>query len=142
MLNAAPISVQTARVPPERWRAVSPHRQQMAAVLQFAVDDCLDSFCPLSAGYGTLAAQRRFHDARLYVLNKDRVWPFSFENLCDALDLDARKLRRRLLRAPGAATVRPTGPVTPAQILDWWRPESRRPEVHTSSARTPEGRPQ
>ena len=45
-------------------------------------------------------------------MSKDRVWPFSFENLCDALDLDARKLRRRLLLAPGSATVRPTGPVT------------------------------
>ena len=93
----------------------------MAAVLQTAVDDCWDSVCPRSAGYGTLAAGRRFREARVYMLSKDRVWPFSFENLCDALDLDARKLRRRLLLAPGSATVRPTGPVTTEQILDWWR---------------------
>jgi len=103
----------------------------MAAVLQTAVDDCWDSFCPRSAGYGTLAAGRRFREARVYMLSKDRVWPFSFENLCDELDLDVRKLRRALLRAPGAATVRPISPVTIEQILDWWRrPDSPRPEVH------------
>ena len=100
MLEAATISVQTSWVRPERSRDVSPPRQLMAAVLRTAVDDCLNSFYPPSAGYGTLAARRRSHDARLYVLNKDRAWPFSFENLCDALDLDARKLRRWLLSAP------------------------------------------
>ena len=131
MLDAATTSVTPAWVRPDRARDVNPHRQLMAAVLQTAVDDCWDSFCPRSAGYGTRAAGRRFREARVYMLSKDRVWPFSFENLCDELDLDVRKLRRALLRAPGAATVRPISPVTIEQILDWWRrPDSPRPEVH------------
>src|SRR2546426_11534121 len=121
MLDAATTSVPTPQVRTDRAGDVNPHRQLMAAVLQTAVDDSWRSFCPQSAGYGTLAARRRFRQARVYMLSKDRVWPFSFENLCDALDLDARKLRRALLGAPHVATVRPTGLVTTEQILDWWR---------------------
>ena len=121
MLDATTISVQTAWVRPERSLDVNPHRQLMAAVLQSAVDDCLNSFRPLSAGYGTFVSQRRFRDARRYVLSNDRVWPFSFENLCDALDLDARRLRRQLLRAKVDHTVRPVRAVTLEQILEWWR---------------------
>jgi len=96
MLDAATTSVTPAWVRPDRARDVNPHRQLMAAVLQTAVDDCWDSFCPRSAGYGTLAAGRRFREARVYMLSKDRVWPFSFENLCEALDLDADALRGEL----------------------------------------------
>jgi len=102
----------------------------MAAVLQTAVDDYWDSFRPRSAAYGTRGARRRCGQARSYMLNKDRVWPFSFENLCDALDLDARTLRRALLwGAPVPGGVRPTGPVTIERILEWWRSrESSRSE--------------
>jgi hypothetical protein len=32
--------------------------------------------------------------------SKDRTWPFSFENLCDALGLDAGGLRRELQTVP------------------------------------------
>ena len=56
------------------------------------------------------------------MLNKDRVWPFSFENLCDALDLDARTLRRALLwGAPAVSGEHPRGRVTIEGILKWWR---------------------
>jgi hypothetical protein len=122
MRDAATSTVPAPRVRHDHTRDVDPHRQLMAAVLQTAVDDCWDSFSPRSAGYGSLAAGRRFRDARVYMLSKDRGWPFSFENLCDSLDLDARRLRRALLSAPKAGTtVRPSGPVTTEQILDWWR---------------------
>jgi hypothetical protein len=113
MANAATTIVPPAWGPHERARDDNPHRQLMAAVLQTAVDDYWDSFCPRSPGYGTLAARRRCRHARNYMLSKDRMWPFSFENLCDALDLDARTLRRALLwGAPVAAAVRPTQPVS------------------------------
>jgi hypothetical protein len=99
-----------------------PYRQLIAAVLQTAVDDYCDSFRPRSAGYGTRGARRRCRQARSYMLSKDRVWPFSFENLCDALDLDARTLRRALLwGAPEAGGVNPTGGAKIERILAWWR---------------------
>ena len=122
MIDTATSIVPPVWGPPECARDGNPYRQLMAAVLQTAVDDYCDSFCPGSAGYGGLAAGRRCRQARVYVLSKDRVWPFSFENLCDALDLDASTLRRALLwGAPVAGGVHPTGPVTIEQILDWWR---------------------
>ena len=112
MSDPATTIVPPAWGPDECAHDGNPHRQLMAAVLQTAVDDCWDSFSPRSAGYGTLGAHRRFRHARIYVLSKDRVWPFSFENLCDAFDVDAHKLRRRLLRAPASTTRARPAPVT------------------------------
>jgi hypothetical protein len=37
-------------------------------------------------------------DARSWVIEEDRCWAFSFENVCDALGLSAEALRARLLR--------------------------------------------
>ena len=54
----------------------------MVAVLRAAIEDACDA--------------RGAAMAIAYVTSTDRVWPFSFENLCDALDLDAGNLRRRL----------------------------------------------
>ena len=48
-------------------------------------------------------------EAREWLMDTDRRWPFSFENICDALDMNADQLRSRLLRdaatAPAAATL-------------------------------------
>jgi hypothetical protein len=132
MIDASTTIVLPAWRRHERARDDKPHRQLMAAVLQTAVDDYWDSFCPRSAGYGTIAARRRCCQARSYVLSKDRLWPFSFENLCDSLDLDAGMLRRAVLwGAPAVGGVHPTGPVTIEHLLDWWRGrESSRSEAH------------
>jgi hypothetical protein len=54
----------------------------MAAVLRAAVEDACDAV----ARPGALA----------YVGSTDRGWPFSFENLCEALDIDASDVRRQL----------------------------------------------
>lgn len=130
MSDAATTIVPPAWGPYECVRDDNPHRQLMAAVLQTAVDDYWDSFRPRSAAYGTRGARQRCRRARSYMLSKDRVWPFSYENLCDALDLDAGTLRQALLwGAPVAGGVRPTGPVSIERILEWWRSrESSRSE--------------
>ena len=36
--------------------------------------------------------------ALAYVENRDRSWPFSFENICDTIGLDAGNIRRALQR--------------------------------------------
>ena len=75
-----------------------PHRRLMAAVLQAVVDDCRGgSVYRRSAGYGAIAAGG-VRKALAYVANTDRAWPFSFENLCEALGLDAEGLREELRR--------------------------------------------
>lgn len=54
----------------------------MAAVLQAVIEDACK------------AATRT--SAMAYVESRDRLWPFSFENLCEALDMDAGNVRRQL----------------------------------------------
>jgi hypothetical protein len=66
-------------------RPGQPQRRLMAAVLRAAVEDIRDT------------AQT---NAVAYVTSTDRAWPFSFENLCEALDMDAGDVRRELQTKP------------------------------------------
>ena len=54
----------------------------MVAVLRVAIEDACDAA-------GTTKAMA-------YVDSTDRLWPFSFENLCEALDMDPDDIRRQL----------------------------------------------
>jgi hypothetical protein len=81
-------------------RAAWPERRLMAAVLQAVVDDLRGSVYRHVAGYGASTDSRRHRAAVAYVASRDREWPFSFENLCDALSLDPGRLRNALGRAP------------------------------------------
>lgn len=61
---------------------------------------------------------RRVAETRDWVLRDDTEWPFSFRNLCDALDIDADILRRRL------------GSWLPPR--DWQRTETGLDDAHES----------
>ena len=74
---------------------VGPHKRLMAAVLQTVLDDCRGSAHRRASGEGPLGL-RGVHQASAYIASTDRTWPYSFENLCDALGLDADQLRREL----------------------------------------------
>jgi len=45
-------------------------------------------------------ARQDVRNATAYVASTDRTWPFSFENLCEALGLDAGRLRTELQPIP------------------------------------------
>ena len=73
-------------------------RALMRAVLEDAIR-CLVGEVGPPHQRGALAAE-----AREWIETADPHWPFSFENLCDGLGLEATNLRRRLLRdAPAPA---------------------------------------
>jgi len=75
----------------------------MAAVLRAVVDDCRGgSVYRRSAGNGAAIDARGVRKAIAYVASTDRAWPFSFENLREALGLDADGLREELdvMRVP------------------------------------------
>src|SRR5438128_10999902 len=83
-----------------RVRSAEPHKRLMAAVLHAVVDDCRGgSVYRRSAGKGVVGAGS-VRKAVAYVASTDRTWPFSFENLCDALELDAAALREELIVIP------------------------------------------
>jgi hypothetical protein len=80
-----------------RVRVGEPHKRLMAAVLRAVVDDCRGgSVYRRSTGQGVVGAGA-VRKAVAYVASTDRSWPFSFENLCEALGLDAGALRRELV---------------------------------------------
>jgi hypothetical protein len=74
-----------------------PHRRLMVAVLQTVVDDFRGSPYRRARGWDPIDRRDR-RDARAYLSSTDRGWPFSFENLCEALGLDAGHLRTALDR--------------------------------------------
>src|SRR5512132_1247745 len=79
-------------------RRMEPHKRLMLAVLQTVVDDCRRLVVRHT---GASAERRMTEEARAYIASTDRSWPFSFENLCEAMGLDANCLRRELT-TPGA----------------------------------------
>ncbi len=48
---------------------------------------------------GSPAQRRDVESARRWILADDRVWPFSFVNVCDTLGIAFEPLRRALLRS-------------------------------------------
>ena len=80
-------------------RLVEPHRRLMAAVLQTVVDDCRCSPYRRARDYKTRIGRAPLRKALAYAASTDRTWPFSFENLCEALGRDANVLRMEL-RSP------------------------------------------
>jgi len=76
-------------------RAAASCRRLMAAVLRSVLHDCRGSAYARARGFAPTDS-RTIHRAIAYVSSTDRRWPFSFENVCDALDLDAHLLRRSL----------------------------------------------
>ena len=86
-----------------RRRLAEPHKRLMAAVLHAVVDDCRGgSVYRRATGQGVVEAGS-VRKAVAYVASTDRTWPFSFENLCDALGLDAVALRRELIAVHDSA---------------------------------------
>jgi len=79
------LPVQYLNKPGARRR--EPQTRLMLAVLQTVVDD-----------YAVRRDPRAYAAARAYVESTDRTWPFSFENLCEAVGLDADSLRSGLAR--------------------------------------------
>ncbi len=88
----------TQHIPRNDARLVEPHKRLMAAVLQTVVDDCHGTVHRRAAGTkeGPTTGTHDVHHAIAYATSKDREWPFSFENLCDALDIDAGCFRHEL----------------------------------------------
>ena len=77
-------------------RRMEPHRRLMVAVLQTVLDDLRGSVYRCAAGFPAPTDRRAYEQARAYVASTDRTWPFSFENVCEAIGLDADGLREEL----------------------------------------------
>lgn len=73
-------------------RAFEPQRRLMLAVLQTVVDDCREP-ATASDPSGQSRERRAFTEAKRYVSSRDRSWPYSFENVCEAIGIDPDRVR-------------------------------------------------
>jgi hypothetical protein len=90
-----------------------PEQRLMAAVLEEAFR-CLHGKALIDGGAETGEVRRRRRlvpqqAAALWFVSPDTSWPFSFENICAALELDAGALRQRLRVAAPRRRYRPEG---------------------------------
>ena len=85
-----------------RERRMEPHKRLALAVLQTVVDDCRGSSYRQAAGFAPRLDRRAYEQARDYLASRDRSWPFSFENLCEAVGLDPGSLRQELSKGAPA----------------------------------------
>ena len=69
--------------------AVRGEKRLMLAVLQDALD-CYQKYAFAKDGHG----RQLFADADTWVSSEDRDWYFSFENICETLDINPAYLRR------------------------------------------------
>jgi hypothetical protein len=82
---------------PRGMRPAEPHKRLMAAVLQAVLHDCRERDAGRPSSYAPpRTAARDVRAAIAYVASRDREWPFSFENLCEALSFDPQCLREAL----------------------------------------------
>lgn len=76
----------------KRKGAHEPERRLAIAVLQDAVD-CFQKHLRAR----DRKARQLFLDAEEWISSEDRTWPFSFENICDLLQINSEYLRRGLI---------------------------------------------
>jgi hypothetical protein len=73
-------------------RLLEPEQALMLAVLRSAIEDFEDSINERNG-----IEKQRFREAEEWILNTDTAWAFSFENICEALQLQPSSIRKRLL---------------------------------------------
>jgi len=67
-------------------------------VLQTVLDDCRVATAEGAEGRARARPVRRTSGPWPTWASRDRSWPFSFENLCETIGVDAGSLRRRIAR--------------------------------------------
>jgi len=70
-----------------------PERRLAVAVLQDAVE-CFQKYVDAR----DRKTRQLYLDAEAWILSADRSWPFSFDNICELLQIDPEYLRRGLLQ--------------------------------------------
>src|SRR5437867_10609487 len=112
----------------KRKGAHEPERRLVVAVLQDAVD-CFQKHLRAR----DRKARQLFLDAEEWICSDDRSWPFSFENICDLLQINPAYLRRGLIAwKEGALNAEPSRKVVPLMPLlpSQEKSEARPQKVH------------
>ncbi len=86
-------------------------KRLMLAVLEDALD-CFQKYAAARDGHG----QALFEEANTWICSSDRGWFFSYENICETLEINPEYLRRGLdsWRRTDAHSARAAGPAPTA----------------------------
>src|SRR5262245_10021274 len=76
-------------------RLAEPEKRLAFAVLQTVMYDC-GTVAKKANGRARGQNRQAYAQAMAYVASRDRSWPYSFENLCETIGVDADLLRRQL----------------------------------------------
>ena len=90
------LPVQYLRQPGQRLAA--PEKKLAIAVLQTVLYDCRGAGLRGANGRARVRNHQAYDRAMAYVASRDRSWPYSFENLCETMGVDAGSLRQQLAR--------------------------------------------
>jgi len=90
-------------LPTQFYGAPSPAAQQPEKRLMLAVLEDAVVTLYKHAGDDRARAQRLVREVLQWIEARNQRWPFSFENICAALNLNASALRQRLRRMPVTA---------------------------------------
>lgn len=100
--------------------SVRGEKRLMLAVLEDALD-CFQKYAVSRDGHG----QQLFDEANAWIVSGDRGWFFSYENICETLEINPEYLRRGLetwrrgandLPRPATAPVPPAPKVEPPRM--------------------------
>ena len=91
-----------------RQRAVDGERRLMLAVLEDGIH-CYRKYVAASDP----KTQELFADAEAWIMAEDRTWFFSFDNVCDTLDLNPEYIREGLVRWKARTLAAMDGMTTP-----------------------------
>jgi hypothetical protein len=89
------LPVQYLRQPGQRL--AEPEKRLALAVLHTVLYDCRVAAAE-RAGRARARHRQTYEQAMAYAASRDRSWPYSFENLCETIGVDADSLRRRIAR--------------------------------------------
>ena len=96
------LPVQYLRQPGQRL--AEPEKQLALAVLQTVLYDCRAAGLRGANGRAPVRNRRAYDRAMAYVASRDRTLPYSFENLCETIGVNASSLRQRLAQGQVRAT--------------------------------------
>ena len=88
------LPVQYLRQPGQRL--ANPEKRLALAVLQTVLYDCRAAGLRGANSRARVRNRQAYDQAMAYVASRDRTWPYSFENLCETIGVDASSLRQRL----------------------------------------------
>ena len=86
---------QVDMIPHAPSKKLAPERRLMIAVLEDAIN-CVTKYRVATDG----PSRRLFDEEQQWLFSKETRWPYSFECICDFLDLDADAVRQGLRLAP------------------------------------------